>query len=217
MKKEEIKQWLNDVYTKLWELFSLCEETNGFCVVPEGAAEEEPHDFISRKIEEIRSIEQNFSLYMDEQEIVELKKLKPKLMTLDPGLAVMGIVPEVGEVFDKLHQIINDSAQFLERHIEQRGAVGAVFYWQTLNPHLTYFDGVFDLMEQYPETYKEMGFYIPCEFPGPELVAERNAYFEKMKEQSERENLNWSKDRFFQEELQSTLKLLFERAFKEYL
>ncbi len=88
-----------------------------------------------------------------------------------------------------------------------------MFWWGAINPHLTYFDRVFDLMEKYPKTYME----ITPEYPGPELVAERNAYFEKIKERNERENLNWSKERFLQEKLQNTLKLLFEDAFKEYL
>ena len=67
VKKEEINQWINDVYTKLWALLSLYGETDGFKIVPEGEAEENPQDFISRKIGEIRRIENNFSLYIDEQ------------------------------------------------------------------------------------------------------------------------------------------------------
>lgn len=91
-----------------------------------------------------------------------------------------------------------------------------VFWWGAVNPNLVYYNRVFDLMEKYPKTYMEI---IPLgtELPGAEFVAERNAYFEKIKEQNERENLNWSKDRFFQEELLNTLKLLFERELKEYL
>ena len=93
-----------------------------------------------------------------------------------------------------------------------------MFWWGEINPHLIYFDRVFDLMEKYPETYRDIfHLSISPEYPGPELVAERNAYFEKIKERNERENLNWSKERFFQEELLNTLKLLFEGAFKEYL
>lgn len=113
-----------------------------------------------------------------------------------------------------------------------------MFLWGAINPHLTYFDRIFDLMEEYPETYMYMKVQggqfvyldektlylrdirhlrIAPEYPGPELVAERNAYFEKIKKRNERENLNWSKEMFFQEELLNTLKLLFEREFKEYL
>lgn len=78
---------------------------------------------------------------------------------------------------------------------------------------MIYYDRVFDLMEKYPDTYME----ITPLHPGSELVAERKAYFEKIKEQNKRENLNWSKERFLQEELLKTLKLLFEDAFHEYL
>ena len=38
MKKEEIKQWINDVYAKLWELLSLYGETDGFNTMPKGEA-----------------------------------------------------------------------------------------------------------------------------------------------------------------------------------
>ena len=221
VKKEEIKQWINDVYTKLWELLSLYGETDGFNKVPGGETEEEPWDFISRELGEIRRIEQNFSLYMDEQEIEALKKLKPKLMAVDPEVVIRSSDPEVGEISNKLHKIINDTVYFFDKHVIHHDMPGVVpsempsvvFEWSAINPNLTYFDRVFDLMEKYPETYMEI---IP-HYPGAELIAERNTYFEKIKERNERENLNWSKERFFQEELLITLKLLFEREFKEYL
>lgn len=213
VKKEEIKQWINDVYAKLWELLSLYGETDGFNTVPKGEAEKDPQEFINRKLGEIRGIEQSFSVYMDEQEIAEAKKLKPKLMAALPEETIMRIYPEVGETAYKLHDIINDTAYFFNKHVIRQEAQGVVFLWGAINSHLTYYDRVFDLMEKYPEAYME----ITPHYPGPELVAERNAYFEKIKERNERENLNWSKEMFFQEELLNTLKLLFEDAFKEYL
>lgn len=220
VKKEEIKQWINDVYTKLWALLSLYGETDGFNTVPEGEVEEDPREFISRKIREIRRIEQNFSLYMDEKEIEEVKKLEPKLMAIDPEVVFRSIDPKVGEISYKLDKIINDTVYFYNQHVILHDVPGkvpseiysVVFWWSAINPHLIYFDRVFDLMERYPETY--MG---RLHYPVPELIAERNAYFEKIKERNERENLNWSKERFFQEELLNTLKLLFESEFKEYL
>lgn len=217
VKKEEIKQWINDVYTRLRELLSLYGETDGFHTVPEGEAEEEPQEFLSRKIGEIRRIQQNFSLYMDEQEIAEAKKLKPKLMAVLPEETIMSIDPEVGEISLKLGDIINDTAYFFDKHVIHHDVPSevssVVFRWSGINPDLTYYDRVFDLMEKYPDTYME----ITPLYPGSELVAERNAYFEKTKERNERENLNWSKEMFFQEELLNTLKLLFEDAFGEYL
>ena len=238
VKKEEIKQWINDVYTELWALLSLYGETDGFNIVPEGEAEEKPRDFISRKIGEISKIKQNFSLYMDEQEIAEVKKLKPKLMALDPEGVLMSIDPDVKESSNKLDTIISDIWYFFYKHVIQQEAQGGAFLWGAINPHLTYFDRIFDLMEKYPETYMNMKVQggqfvyldeetlrlrdirhlrITPEYPDPKLVAERNEYFEKIKERNERENLNWSKEMFFQEELLNTLKLLFEREFKEYL
>lgn len=89
------------MYTKLWALLSLYGETDGFHTVPEGEAEEDTQEFLSRKIKEIRRIQQNFSLYMEEQEIAEAKKLKPRLMAGIPEETIMRIDPEVGE-FDLL-------------------------------------------------------------------------------------------------------------------
>ena len=122
VKKEEIKQWINDVYTKLWELLSLYGETDGFNTVPEGEAEKDTQEFISRKLGEIRRIQQNFSLYMDEQEIAEAKKLKPKLMAVLPEETIMGIDPEVGEIFFKLGDIINDTEYFFNKHVIRQEA-----------------------------------------------------------------------------------------------
>ncbi|MDE7283567.1 MAG: hypothetical protein K2N85_08305, partial [Lachnospiraceae bacterium] len=133
VKKEEIKKWINDVYTKLWALLSLYGETGGFNTVPEGEAEENPQDFISRKLGEIRRIEQNFSLYMDEQEIEEAKKLKPKLMAVLPEETIMGIDPEVGEIFFKLDDIIKDTEYFFNKHVIRQEAQGVVFRWG-INP-----------------------------------------------------------------------------------
>ena len=45
VKKEEIRQWINDVYAKLWALLSLYGETDGLNTVPE-EAEENPQDFL---------------------------------------------------------------------------------------------------------------------------------------------------------------------------
>lgn len=218
VKKEEIKQWINDVYTKLWALLSLYGETDGFKIVPEGEKEENPQDFINRKMREIREIQRNFSMYMDEQEIAEVKRLKPRLAAIDHlEVAIMAVDPEVGELSDKLNQIIYDTSHFFSRHFNQNAITrNVVFEWGGINPHLIYFSRVFDLMEEYPETYMEI-LPLGTELPGAELVAERKAYFEKIKERNVRENLNWSKERFYQEELLNTLKLLFENACKEYL
>lgn len=49
------------------------------------------------------------------------------------------------------------------------------------------------------------------------MVAQRNAYFARVKEQYKRKNIEYSEDRIFQDELLNTLTLLFEDAFKEYL
>lgn len=217
IKKEEIKQWVNDVYKKIWELLSLYAETEGFNRVPEGEAEENPQDFVKGKMGEIKKIEDSFYLYMDEQEIAEVKRLKPRLMAIDPEYTCIAADPEVEETFDKLYKIYNDTAYFFNRYFDRNAlSNNVVFWWGAVNPNLVYYNRVFDLMEKYPKTYMEI---IPLgtELPGAEFVAERNAYFEKIKEQNERENLNWSKDRFFQEELLNTLKLLFERELKEYL
>ena len=49
---------------------------------------------------------------MDEQEIEEAKKLKLKLMAVLPEETIMSIDLEVGEIFSKLSDIINDTEFF---------------------------------------------------------------------------------------------------------
>lgn len=122
----------------------------------------------------------------------------------------------------------------------------AVLRLESANWQLIYFDEIFDLMEEYPETYKEMlverklqkelelrkmrmlpaneeeikelrEFFANTAVPSEKFIAERNAYFEKIIERNEQDHVTWSKKRMFQEELLNTMKLLFERNFKKYL
>lgn len=93
--------------------------------------------------------------------------------------------------------------------------------WKLLNPRLTYFDCAFSLMDKDPELFKQISrgqteFSLSC-YPDPELIRAREKYFRNIREKSSRHNLQYSEDRIFQDELLSTLRLLFEDSFQEYL
>lgn len=118
---------------------------------------------------------------------------------------------------DNMMQIIDETAYF----VRQCEVPGVVTRWKQVNPILIYFDCAFDLMEQCPKVYEEMRrglteARLSC-YPDAHLLAKRNAYFEQIKKRYEHENRAYSENEIFQEELQHTLTLLFEEAFREYL
>lgn len=49
------------------------------------------------------------------------------------------------------------------------------------------------------------------------MVEKRNAYFAKIRERNDSDNLRYSEARIFQDELLHTLTILFEEDFKKYL
>lgn len=118
---------------------------------------------------------------------------------------------------DNIMQLIDETAYF----VRQCEVPGVVTRWKQVNPILIYFDCAFDLMEQCPQEYEAMRrglteTRLSC-YPDAHLLAERNAYFEQVKKRYEHENRVYSENDIFQEELQHTLTLLFEEAFREYL
>lgn len=235
MKKEGIKKWIDDVYTKFCALFSLYEETDHFTKVPERETDKDSKSFLDRKFKEIYDNINNFTLYMDDDEISKLKVVEPGLFLFDH---------EAGEIAGRLSDIARETWGYIYKREPAN-----LMHWEMLNRNLLYFAKIFDLMEEHPEDYKEIlferqmlaeiekrialgqpvdeefltrteecirnpGFY---HFPDAEAIAERNAYFEKIREQNKQENVTWSKTRILQEELLHTMKLLFEEEFKKYL
>ena len=192
MKKREIRSTIKEVYQKLWELLSLLEETEFFNKVPKGEqmAENSNGDDAVRYVE---------------RKIAEIRK------------SVEPLFPEEGEIVGKLDQIIDETEHFAKRY----EIPGVVTRWKQINPKLIYFDCAFDIMEKCPEMYANMrkglsNIHLSC-YPDSELVAQRDAYFARAKEQYKRKNIEYSEDRIFQDELLNTLILLFEDAFQEYL
>jgi hypothetical protein len=71
------------------------------------------------------------------------------------------------------------------------------------------------------ETYLEMqrglaGVKLSL-YPDEKLIAERKEYFEEIHRKNEENNLRYSEERIFQNEMLNTLKLVFENDFEEYL
>ena len=184
MEKRKIKNAIKEVYQELRALLSLYVETDCFNKVPEGEVEEDPQEFISRRIGEIRkSVE---SLFLGERKFAR-----------------------------KLNQIIDETEHFTKQYARP----GVVIRWKQINPQLLYFEDAFEIMENNPELYLKMrrgltNLRLSC-YPDSELVAQRDVYFTKAKEDYERNNLEYSEERIFQDELLNTLTLLFEDEFKE--
>lgn len=113
----------------------------------------------------------------------------------------------------KLLRIVDETEIFL-RNCEQPGVVSR---WKKINPNMLFFEPAFELMEEVPDFYREICWGVSpirldC-YPDENLIFLRNLYFERIKEENQRNNLKYSDDRVFQEELQRTLTLVFENDF----
>lgn len=129
--------------------------------------------------------------------------------------SVKSLFPEERKFARRLNHIIDETEYFTK----QFKRPGVVIRWKQINPQLLYFEDAFELMESNPELYLKIRrgltvFHLSC-YPDSELVVQRNAYFAKAKEDYERNNLEYSEERIFQDELLNTLTLLFEAEFKE--
>lgn len=122
-----------------------------------------------------------------------------------------------GELCNKMEQVIDETEQFV-RSYEMPGVVKR---WKSINPKIIYFDCAFDLMEECPESYKEISrgltdMRLAC-YPDEELIENRKNYFAEIKQKNEESNLKYSETRIFQNELLNTLTLVFQNDFEEYL
>jgi hypothetical protein len=122
------------------------------------------------------------------------------------------------EVADKLHRIIEETEYFVKRYERP----GTVLRWKQINHKLLYFDCAFELMEEIDEEmYLSMqrgltNIHLAI-YPDEKLIKERNTYFEEVNRKNEENNLKYSEDRIFQNEMLNTLKLVFENDFREFL
>ena len=118
---------------------------------------------------------------------------------------------------NKLVQIVDETEHFI-RSYERPGVVTR---WKRINPQILFFDCAFDLMEESLEIYKEISWgltdlKLAC-YPDETLLTARKRYFANLKIRIERDNLQYSEDRVFQNEVMRTLTLVFEHDFRDYL
>lgn len=117
----------------------------------------------------------------------------------------------------KMLQIVDETEKFVRSY----ELPGVVKRWKQINPQILFFDCSFDLMEECPELYQQISLGL-CEcrlncYPDETLVAARKRYFANAKKKNKEDNLRYSEERVFQDELQRTLTLVFENDFREYL
>lgn len=114
---------------------------------------------------------------------------------------------------EKLLRIVDETEVFV-RSYEQPGVV---VRWKKINPCIVFFDCAFDIKEECPGEYlKAMAAGLLALYPDEALAEKRKKYFTKRREKIEKENLRYSDERIFMDELLRTLTLVFEEDFKEY-
>lgn len=127
------------------------------------------------------------------------------------------LFPDEENISAQLMEIVDETEQFVRSY----EIPGVVERWKQINPDIVFFDCAFDLWETCPEMFQKMrqgltDMKLSC-YPDEALVAARNRYFEEIKKKIEDENLEYSEERAFQNELLKTLTLVFNHDFKEYL
>lgn len=121
-------------------------------------------------------------------------------------------------VSKKLHRIIDETEYFVKCYERP----GTVMRWKQINPKLLFFDCAFDLLEQLDHdaylcmqrglTNTRLSLY-----PDEKLIMDRKKYFQEIYKKNQENNLQYSEERIFQNEMHDTLKLVFENDLKEYL
>lgn len=119
------------------------------------------------------------------------------------------------EVKKKLTQIADETEYF----VKSCERPGVVMRWKKINPQILFFDFAFDLLETCPEMYREISLGLTnlklnC-YPDKTLLEARRKYFKASKKKMEEENLEYTEDRVFQNELLRTLTLVFKRDFMD--
>lgn len=111
----------------------------------------------------------------------------------------------------KLERIINETEVFIKSYSRP----GVVKRWRRINPQINFFDCAFEIieecgMEAARRIYREgLLDYIPSYY----TVKVRNDYFATQKLANDKDNLKYSEDRIFQNELLRTLAMVFENDF----
>lgn len=121
------------------------------------------------------------------------------------------------EIKKKLIRIADETEHFV-RVYERPGVVTR---WRKINPQMLFFDCAFDLLEECPEKYREISrgltdFKLGC-YPDETLIEARRRYFAASRKKMEEDNLQYTEDRVFQNELIRTLTLVFQHDFEDVL
>lgn len=186
MCREEISRSIKTVFSKLYKIIGLYEETECYNCVP-GDKSQDIWEYMENQFFAVREIVA--TLLLGEKEVAE-----------------------------KLNAIINETEYFVKKCERP----GTVLRWKQINPNLLYFDSAFDLMEELDEEA-----YLSIQrgltdirlalYPDEKLIKERKVYFDKINRDNEDNNLRYSEERIFQNEMINTLVLVFENDFEEYL
>lgn len=122
----------------------------------------------------------------------------------------------------RLDRIAREMRQFV-KSFEVPGVSGR---WLEIDPALKYFDIVFEVAEDSPETYLQMEQRVKEAAPGKIVphfsfqptvcdVLKRKAYFEAVQAENEELNNRFSEDRIFQNEVVRALELVMLHDFPE--
>jgi hypothetical protein len=174
------------IYSMLWDILSLYEETERYNKLPNGVQNIDIWDYLSARLMEVR-------------------KTADTLYLARPNTR------------KKLHLIIDETEVFVRSY----EVPGVVKRWKQINPKILFFEGSFDLIEDDFESYKKIcrglsNLKLDC-YPDEELCKMRKEYFEEIKNKNESNNLRYSEERIFQNELINTLTLVFEHDFNDEL
>ena len=121
------------------------------------------------------------------------------------------------QLIEKLERAI-DETEFFVKKMETPGVVNR---WKRINRNLLFFDCAFDLITDTPDFYKDVclgltDYELSC-YSDEELIENQRIYFENWANKCKKGNLQYSKERIFQNELHQTLSMIFRKDFEEYL
>ncbi len=125
------------------------------------------------------------------------------------------------DIRNKLYRLVEEEEELIKSYSQP----GVPARWLRANPRLRFYDCVFDFIEECPELYDQIrsgevitwwGQEVHFSFyPTKEECKIRKAYFAELEEKNAKQNRQYSYDRFYQNELVNTLRMLFESDFDE--
>ena len=123
------------------------------------------------------------------------------------------------EIRTKLYLIVDE----VEHLVKSCEVPGVVERWFQINPCLKFYDVAYVVAEKYihESGYGTQGVYdlpFKCSFyPTLEDFEAREVYFAELERKNTEHNLKHSEDRWLQDELKKTLRMLFETEFAEFV